>query len=74
LSRLCLSPAVSPAKENRLTGAKVIGAWTQLGVHDEARCLKRLMSSQAQFVAAWIVIFIIAALAYWVYLQTAPMD
>jgi hypothetical protein len=35
---------------------------------------KRLMSSQAQFVAAWIVIFIIAALAYWVYLQTAPMD
>jgi hypothetical protein len=31
------------------------------------------MSSQAQFVAAWIVIFIIAALAYWVYLET-PMD
>jgi hypothetical protein len=45
-----------------------------VGVHDEACCLKRLMSSQAQFVAAWIVIFIIAALAYWVYLQTAPMD
>jgi hypothetical protein len=74
----CNSP-IEQAQSDGQSSSPIAGAATHkhqgwVDVHDEACYLKRLMSSQAQFVAAWIVIFIIAVLAYWVYLQTAPMD